>query len=379
MRNKIMLSLIVWVGIASAALAAKFSPGDLQKNFNVTKGGRLVVSVSAGDISVKVWDKMEVEMTARNIGDEADHVVAEQDGNTVKVEYHSKWGWSNANRDLRFEFRVPKEFNVDLKTSGGDIGVSGALAGDASVQTSGGDLVLDGISGKVEGKTSGGDITVKDIEGAATLSTSGGDIHIGHAAKDLQISTSGGDINVGTVDSSLRATTSGGDIQISKVGGNLNAFTSSGNITAGNVGGNVTISTSGGDITLSSGKGRVKASTSGGDVDVRGVVGSAKISSSGGTVKVDLTPKGDEASSIESSGGDVYLYIPPDAKATIRAEVSGDEDSKVVSDFPVAYKSSGEGDRQRAECLLNGGGQEIYLHTSGGNVYLKNGSGPTGK
>ncbi|MCL5020234.1 MAG: DUF4097 domain-containing protein [Bacteroidetes bacterium] len=375
MKNIITVSATLVLFLVTVAVSAERVSADVQKNFDVSKGGRLVVSISGGDISVKVWNKMQVQMTARNIGDEADRLEARQDGNTVTVEFRHHSGWFGSSRNLRFEFYVPEDFNADLTTSGGDVRIIGPLQGDASMHTSGGDLTIDGVRGEVNGKTSGGDITVRDLGGDANLATSGGDIQIDHAAKNVEIATSGGDISVRTVDGSLRASTSGGDMKIEKVGGNLSASTSSGNVTVGNVGGNVTLSTSGGDITLNSGNGKISANTSGGDVDISQAVGSANVYSSGGTVKVGLTPKGDQNSRIESSGGDVYLYLPADAKVTIRADISGGDDDQIVSDFPMTFTSGGYGSR-KAEFTINGGGQEIYLHTSSGSIYIRKSISP---
>lgn len=375
MKNIITLSAILVLFLATMAAGAERVSADVQKNFDVSKGGRLVVSVSGGDISVKVWDKMQVQLIARNIGDEADRLEAGQDGNTVTVEFRHHSGWFGTERNLRFEFYVPEDFNADLTTSGGDVKVAGPLQGDVSMHTSGGDLTIDGVNGKVSGKTSGGDITVRDLGGDANLATSGGDIRIDHAVKNLEIATSGGDISVKTVDGNLRASTSGGDMNIGKVGGDLSASTSSGDVTVGNVGGNVALSTSGGNITLSSGNGRISANTSGGDVDVSHAVGSADVFSSGGTVKVGLTPKGNQNSRIESSGGDVYLYLPADARVTIRADISGGDEDQIVSDFPMTFTSGSYGNR-KAKFTINGGGQEIYLHTSSGNIYIKKSNSP---
>ena len=371
MKRIISLSVSLVLLITAASAAMETASADVQKNFDVQKGGKLVVTVSGGDLQVKVWDKMQVQLTARNIGGDADRLEAEQSGNTVTVEYRSQSGWSSSSRDLRFDFYVPKDFNVNLTTSGGDVRIDGALQGDAMMRTSGGDLTLDGVSGEVNGKTSGGDITVRDLGGEADLATAGGDIHVDRSSKNLTISTSGGDITVGTVDGNLSASTSGGGMNIRKVGGNLTASTSSGDVTVGNVGGSVALSTSGGDISLSSGKGKISANTSGGDVTISDAAGYANVLSSGGTVKVGLTPQGGQRSTIESSGGDVYLYIPTDAKVTIKADITGGEDDRIVTDFPVTYTSSGSHGNRRVEFTLNGGGQEIYLHTSSGNIYVK--------
>ncbi len=367
---KSTVSLVIF--FASIAFGGATSSYDLQKNFNVSKGGKLVVEVSGGDIQVRTWDKAQVQMIGRNVGDEADQVETEQTGNTIYVKFKVHGGWWPSNRDLRFEFYVPNNFNLNLSTSGGDVTLDGSLTGDVEFSTSGGDLKIDELNGTAEGRTSGGDIMVHDVEKSSEFSTSGGDIQVDRAGNDLDIETSGGEITVGTVGKDLHAVTAGGDIDIRKVGGKLTASTSSGDITVGSVGGSIDVSTSGGDISLTSGSGRISANTSGGDVSISNVVGSVEVSSSGGTVKVGLTPKGDEESDVESSGGDVYLFIPSDAKATVHMEASGGDDNEIFSDFPVTLreKSNFYGER-RGEIMLNGGGQEIHLHTSSGNIYVK--------
>jgi len=358
--------------ISSLAFSEGGSPYDLQKTFTVSPGGKLVVSVSAGDIHVSVWDKPQVEMTVQNIDDDADRVQTSQDGNTIHVQYRPHGGWLGDNRDLRFNFYVPRQFSLDLSTSGGDVSVGGKITGTVTMSTSGGDLKIDDVDGIVNGRSSGGDITAHDVSDGADFSTAGGDLSVSHAGADLKVSTAGGEITVGSVVRNLDASTAGGDIKIDNVGGKLHATTSSGDVTIGKVGGSVSLSTAGGDITLVSGNGKISANTSGGDITVSSAVGSADVMSSGGTIKVGLTPEGNDESRIESSGGDVYLYIPASAKATIKVEVSGGgPENDIVSDFPVSLLDKSGYGYERAKVVLNGGGQEISLHTSSGSVYIK--------
>ncbi|HUI29975.1 MAG TPA: DUF4097 family beta strand repeat-containing protein [Candidatus Acidoferrales bacterium] len=367
--KKIICSSIFAVLVFAGVVAGK-EPSDLQKNFSVSEGGKLVVSINGGDIQVKVWDKLQVQMTAQDIGDDADLIETSQDGNTINV--RTRGGWWSGSRDLRFIFYVPTNFNLNLSTSGGDLELGGELTGDVELSTSGGDVTIEDVNGTVAGKTSGGDMVAHNLEKDATLSTSGGDIRVDHAGNNLDISTSGGDITIGTVAKNLDASTAGGDIDISKVGGELHASTSSGNLTIGKVGGSVSVSTSGGDISLTSGNGRITANTSGGDIEIKTATGSVDISSSGGTITVGLVPKGDEESKVESSCGDVYLYIPSDVKANIKAEVFGGEDSEIFNGLTGAsFKMSTGYGKKEADFVINGGGQPIYLRTSSGNIYVK--------
>lgn len=318
-----------------------------------------------------MWDKLQVQMIAKDIGDDANRVEISQTGDTVSVKYKSHKEWWGSNRDLRFDFCVPANFNLELSTSGGDISTNGKLTGDVRLSTSGGDLKIEDVDGTVDGRTSGGDIVVQGLRKDATLSTSGGDISVDHAGSNLVVSTSGGDITVGNVEKNLYASTSGGDVSVKKVGGTIHATTSSGDMTIGTIGGSVSLSTSGGDISLSSGNGRIIASTSGGDVNVEIARGSVDVTSAGGTIKVGLIPNGNEESKVESSGGDLYLYVPADAKANIKAEIIGGDDDEIINGLTgVTSKLSNGSGNKEADFTLNGGGQQIYLHTSGGNIHV---------
>jgi hypothetical protein len=179
------------------------------------------------------------------------------------------------------------------------------------LRTSGGDIDVKNLKGQVEGKTSGGNVRTKTTEGAADLQTSGGDIN----AEDLK-----GD---------LRAQTSGGDVRIKNIVGGVDAGTSGGNVSVSDVDGGVKAETSGGNVTVS----------------IRG------------------TNKGVHA---ETSGGDVTIAIAKTVGATIDASTSGGE---VECDLPVTVTGKIRSTSVRG--TVNGGGNTIYAHTSGGNVRIR--------
>jgi hypothetical protein len=179
------------------------------------------------------------------------------------------------------------------------------------LRTSGGDIDVKNLKGQVEGKTSGGNVRTKTTEGAVDLQTSGGDIN----AEDLK-----GD---------LRAQTSGGDVRIKNIVGGVDAGTSGGNVSVSDVDGGVKAETSGGNVTVS----------------IRG------------------TNKGVHA---ETSGGDVTIAIAKTVGATIDASTSGGE---VECDLPVTVTGKIRSTSVRG--TVNGGGNTIYAHTSGGNVRIR--------
>ena len=179
------------------------------------------------------------------------------------------------------------------------------------------------------------------------LNTSGGDINAATLKGDVKGETSGGNIDVKDVQGAIGLNTSGGSIHVEKVNGSINMETSGGDITIATVTGNIDVSTSGGNIRINDVDGKVRAETSGGDVQV----------------KVRSSNKGVFA---ETSGGNIDIVVAKDVAATIDASTSG---GAVVCDLPVTV--SGRIEESRVHGTINGGGNTIHAHTSGGDVRIR--------
>jgi DUF4097 and DUF4098 domain-containing protein YvlB len=385
MKTNALISILVVV-VCTFGLAQKKNTevnGVRSKTFTVAKGGSLEVSVGVGDIRITPKDQNEVSVEASGIDeDELDRLKMYQSDNKVTVTFRPRnHSWSN--NDVEFDITVPKEFDTDLHTSGGNIEILDYIKGRIKGSTSGGDIKLAGIGGTVDMSTSGGNVRAGDLQGDGELRTSGGDITIGNVSGELDISTSGGNIDVKNVAKSLHAGTSGGDITIGDVGGEANVSTSGGNIEMGKVSGKASMHTSGGDVSLRGASGSVKASTSGGDMRLMNVSGSIDASTSGGEIEAELYPSGSGRSKLSSSGGTVKISIPENAKATIEATIhfgngwggwfrGGRDKYSVKSDFKAdTYEKDEDAGEIRAVYTINGGGSEISLTTSGSDIIIK--------
>ena len=297
--------------------------GNRTETFQVERDGRLDLNTRAGDITISTWSKNEAVVTVQGIPSNSanDDLRIRYEGGILRVDYDPR-GWSmNRRRGLRFKIDLPSDFDLDLRTGGGDIEVVGNLGGDVRSHTSGGDVTLRDIGGDVELTTSGGDIRVGTVGGDVHLQTSGGDIRVEKASADLDVQTSGGDIRIGHVGNELEAQTSGGDITIDYVGGESRIRTSGGDIEIGELLENARITTSGGDIELRNAKGELQVKTAGGELDLLNVTGSIDARTAGGDVLAEIIPEGAKDSSLISAGGDIVLYVDPKAKATIEARI----------------------------------------------------------
>jgi DUF4097 and DUF4098 domain-containing protein YvlB len=366
--------------LSSLALAAASDQDKgTTKSFSVSKNGLLEVAISGGDIKISGWDKDEVLVRAIGIEvDDLDQLDMHQTGKTVSVRFHSSWGPSS---DFRLDISVPSQFDLELENSGGDIKIDGPLAGTLRGSTSAGNIKLGDLGGTIRMETSGGDIQTGNIRGDLNISTSGGDIRLGTISGEAEISTSGGEIIMENVGKQLRAQTSGGNIQIGDVGSRADVTTAGGNIDIGKVSGSATLSTAGGNIHLLGASGVVTAKTSGGDLEMRNVTGSIDGKTAGGDINVGLHPGPNSVTRLSTAAGDISLYIPEDAKATIDARIRIDNrwhdmsrEFGITSDFPMEkYEKDKETHRILGTIRINGGGETITLETTAGNIHVYKG------
>lgn len=383
---------------------------DIEKSFDVKKGGDLVMEKIRGDVEITTWGKNTVkiheirkmdvytEAEAKAVLKETD-TIYKKSGNTITIGGEGSY---RSYMSSKFNIILPAEFNVDIYTSGGDISISD-LKGTVELKTSGGDIDLIRIDGAVTAKTSGGDVTVKENKQSAQITTSGGDIEISDVMGEVEAKTSGGDITVENNKARVNARTSGGDIELKNIGAEVDAHTSGGDIIVDGANGELEVSTSGGDIDLRNIKDVIKAKTSGGDIEAADVIngiyattsggdidldniqGFIEAKTSGGDVEAKMTLKDfskDHHVDMKSSGGNLTLYIPEKLPATITAVInirgSSWRDYDIYSDFPLTSKKETDQDTRgrreeiiHSEGKINGGGDPIYLETTNGNITIK--------
>jgi hypothetical protein len=290
-----VLALLAGVVCLSTATERRFD-----KKLSVSPGGTLRIHTDVGTVRIAGSASNEVAVLAVINGRERDvndfQLSAEPVSDGVEIRGDgakmSSWWHVGTDLDVDISVTVPREYNVRVETSGGDVHIGG-------------------VQGRLDGETSGGDIRLRDITGPIKMTTSGGDIEAGRVNGDVSLETSGG------------------DIRLSQITGRVNVTTSGGDITVGDVEGKVTAETSGGDIT----------------VTVRGE---------------------NMGVSVETSGGDIEIVVAKNSGANIDASTSGGE---VICDLPVTV--SGKIEEGHVRGTVNGGGPVIHAETSGGDIRIK--------
>lgn len=373
MKSKIIIVLSV-LFLFISTLSAQDS-GPIIKTFAAKTGENLKVDIDPGNIDVETWEKNEVriEVVSKKNYD-VESLVAEKSGRTIKFFLELDDDWNN---NITVQIKSPSSFNFDLKTTGGNINISDNIIGLLEAKTDGGNVNFNNVNGKVLVKTSGGNISGNDSEGDIKLHTDGGNISLGNIKSGkAEVDTYGGNINIGSVSSDLNAKTQGGSINVGEVGGNANVFTYGGHISMEKVSGSVNMETYGGHLKLAGASGEVVAKTMGGHIKLEDITGSIEASTKGGHVSAELDPQLKTNSILETSGGNIELKIPANAKATIYLKLENDDiddknaDDLVKSDFKATTFTVGE-EEINASYRLNGGGAKITLKCVGGEVNIK--------
>jgi hypothetical protein len=327
---------VVGVGLAFGSLIANGAERRLDRMFDVSPGGTLIVESDGTDVVVEGGDSNRVVVHILVTGSEGTldrlELEASQSSSNVTVTVRKPaarwfdWLWSSWSLGGEIRVEVPRSYNAELRTSGGNLSVTR-------------------IEGKAAGKTSGGDVHVADVHGPVTLRTSGGNVRAERLDGETRLETSGGSIDVIKVAGTLRTSTSGGGIHLQDIGGSVVAKTSSGDVVATAINGDAELDTSGGDIRAVV-NGRIDAHTSGGSITLVLVGANRGISA-------------------HTSGGSIFLRLPKDTTATLSAKTSG---GSVHSDLPVAATDATGKELHGA---INGGGNAIEARTSGGDIRLQ--------
>lgn len=196
----------------------------IEKTFTVQPGELLRVETQGGNIRVQTTGDSKVTVVATqrikaSSESEADELLKdleltiEQDGQGVlaKAKYEKRM-WGSIPVQVDFTVTVPRRYNANLRTSGGNVKLAD-LDGRVEARTSGGDIGLGKISGDVVAHTSGGNVSLEEGGGRVKLGTSGGNVEVERAVGETELDTSGGNIDVKSVEGRVTAETSGGDVR----------------------------------------------------------------------------------------------------------------------------------------------------------------------
>lgn len=304
-----------WTRVAAVALAATLTltlsatavVGQAwEKEQDASPGELLRLDLEAGaSVDIKAWNRNAVKVTAsgRDAGASSDiEISLSRSGgkHTLRSEYAgNRKSWSSR---LSFDVFVPSTFDIDIDSTGGDISI-------------------DGVEGRFEGKTMGGGIELTNLRGVARLETMGGAIEVSDSDLDGKVSTMGGKVMIRDVVGDLDGSSMGGNVSLVRVtrrngsgtGDTVNISTMGGAVSVDDAPAGARLHTMGGKISVDSAREFVDAKTMGGNIDIASIEGWVKAVTMGGDVDVRVVGEGSDGADIhlESMGGDIRLIVPP--------------------------------------------------------------------
>jgi TonB family protein len=293
---------------------------------------------------------------------------------------------------VQFEIAVPKSYSVEVKTEVGDI-ETGDIGGTAYLSTLGGNIRAGriGTSGVHAGpgytvaklETDGGHIQVQDVSGDLTAFTAGGHINARNIAGDASLHSGGGHIHAGQIGGRADLQTDGGNITVGQAGNLVSVRTGGGQIDFGEVRGSVRAQTGGGGIRIMYVSGPMEVESSAGSICLTRVAGTVRAATAGGTITAWINPDPPSSgrtvhlaglSQLSSGNGDIVVFLPRNLAANIDAEVESGGEQRIEADPALALtvQTPGHGNGAiRATGALNGGGAPLKLRTSSGKIKLR--------
>jgi DUF4097 and DUF4098 domain-containing protein YvlB len=341
----------------------------------------LRIRIDVGSVRVEGGSRQGIDYVVRNRSYMSSEGKARREFDNYKVSAYVRgdtaWivGEWQGGRSHKFsgevKVDVPREMDlVKVETSGGNVNAS-AIAGRVDASSGGGSIRIDDIGGSVNAETGGGSIEVGNLGADVTLRTGGGSIKITSAKGKINAESGGGSVAVISGMQDAVVETGGGNIQVERCAGHVKASTGGGSIDLGEIGGPAEIETGGGSIRLTSAKGPVHAETGGGSIELNGVPSARAETGAGGIVAKFFSSGGERTDSVlETSAGDIVVYLTPSLNITIRASIDLANGHSIRSDFSEirVANEGGEWGSKTAEGSLNGGGPVLKVRTAVGNI-----------
>ena len=270
----------------------------MKHTFPATSPQDVYVEIGSGDVQVLATDTDQVVVDIA--GRDAEHVVVEQEGTSVRVVARMRTGFLSGFSGLTVQVTAPRGSSLGTRLGSAGVRVEGLLD-HAHLQTGSGQVVLDEVAQDALVKTGSGEVAVRSVGGETEIKTGSGDIGVGHLRGPARLSTGSGDIEVGRADAPISFKTGSGDIVVRDAhGGQAQLSAGSGHL----------------EVTrMSSGIAQLKNAS--GDIKVGVPAGTpvwTDISSVSGHVRSSLPPTGapqDGQDHVEVTArtvsGDVYL------------------------------------------------------------------------
>jgi DUF4097 and DUF4098 domain-containing protein YvlB len=331
---------------------------------------------NGGNIEIEGWNRPEVQLTyvLRERNSDFFWETTRMDGKLTLIGDEEE----NHKHGLNMKVKMPYQANLELYTSGGNVGLVN-LEGKISGRTMGGNFQFSELYGELEFTTMGGNVSGSKANLVGWVKTMGGNMNFQDVVGLINSETMGGNINLENKDSFDNPEFFDSPLELKTMGGNVNANQAP----AG-----AKISTMGGNINVAEARNFVDADTKGGNITVDYLDGWLKAHTLGGNVTVKMAENlttGNHDIEISSKGGDIKIFLPSDFNAEFDVEIEMTKDRRrevdIITDFGLqkaidskwTMKRGQSSKTLRAKGISGSGDYKVTVRTVDGDVeILKN-------
>jgi beta-lactamase regulating signal transducer with metallopeptidase domain len=380
-----------------------------ERSFSARPGGTLILDLNTGaGVTVRGWDEDRVVVRARLAGpswrDVDVDIERESDGVRIGTDFVRRSG--NHSTSNEFEVRVPRRYDVRLKSAGGGLRLID-LDGRFSGNTGGGEIIIERAKGSARLNTGGGEIKVTDSDLSGTVSTGGGTVVLSRVSGGLRGSSGSGPVIYGessSRDEGRRSTTATADLSSVEVrrdgsritvggepphsdyrGGVLHIDKAGGDINLNAAPDGARISTGGGDVTVGPSEGDIVASTGGGDVTIGPATSSVRAGTGAGEVRivVDRLQTRNQVIEATSGKGRIIIELPSDFGGRLDLETAHtrthEETARIRSDWDLEREPLTDWDARqgtprrflRASAVIGRGNARVIVRTVNGEIEIR--------
>jgi Toastrack DUF4097 len=184
---------------------------------------------------------------------------------------------------------------------------------------------------------------------------------------DLQVNTGDGSVQTENIHGTVNVHTGDGSVRANSLSGTIDLHTSDGSITADELKGDIRLRSGDGSIEAHEIDGRVEADSGDGHIRIAGRFDALNVRTGDGSVDTRVQPGSKMASnwSIRTGDGSVDLTLPSDFQANINATTG---DGHISLGIPVTVEGTFSKSEIRGK--MNGGGQDLTIHTGDGSIRL---------
>ena len=167
----------------------------IEKEFIASPGKRLSLELPGADVEITGWDQELVSVKRRFSGSDDETRDIDFHESSHGVEIHSRRIGNRRGypQDYKFEIRVPKIFNIEIKLMAGQISIND-VAGHIRGINMAGDLNLRALRGSLNLETMAGNVFLLDSDVSGQVKTMAGQVVMQDVSGNIQGSSLAGNV-----------------------------------------------------------------------------------------------------------------------------------------------------------------------------------------